>query len=94
MRESKWHKPFLTTKMNAEETIDYIRCMTLTPNVDESVYERITKKDLDKILNYIDDSHKQSRANINYRHHALDVVLFRSTHSRHFFCMEGQEYVK
>ena len=55
--ESKWHKPFLATKMNAEETIDYIRCMTLTPNVDESVYERITKKDLDKILNYIDDSH-------------------------------------
>ena len=43
--------------MNAEETIDYIRCMTLTPNVDENVYERITKKDLDKILNYIDDSH-------------------------------------
>lgn len=25
--ESKWHKPFLTTKMNAEETIDYIRCI-------------------------------------------------------------------
>ena len=55
--ESKWHKPFLSTQMNAKEMLDYIRCMTLTQNVDESVYERITRKDLDKILEYINDSH-------------------------------------
>lgn len=37
--EAKWHKPYLSRKaMTIEETIDYIRCMTLTQNVDPNVY--------------------------------------------------------
>ena len=38
--ESKWHKVFLDDKYDKteEETIDYIRCMTLTQNVDPLVY--------------------------------------------------------
>ena len=36
--ESKWHKPFLSKKRRTmEESIDYVRCMTLTQNVDPSV---------------------------------------------------------
>ena len=37
--ESKWHKPFLSTEeKTVEETIDYIRCMTITQNVNPDKY--------------------------------------------------------
>lgn len=53
--ESKWCKPFLVKghKTN-EETIDYIRCMTLTQNVDYRVYTNITQSVIDEISKYID----------------------------------------
>ena len=41
--ESKWHKPYLSRKPKTrEEQIDYVRCMTLTQNVDPDVYTAIT----------------------------------------------------
>ena len=55
--ESKWHKPFLKKdKKTVEETTDYIRCMTLTQNVDPDVYEHITQDILDKVVAYIEDT--------------------------------------
>lgn len=54
--ESKWHKPFYSKEqMTSEQTIDYIRCMTLTPNVKPEVYYRLTEKNVDEIMAYIDD---------------------------------------
>jgi hypothetical protein len=55
--ESKWHKPFLSqdTKTH-EETIDYIRCMTITQNIPSSVYEKITDNIIDQVNKYIEDS--------------------------------------
>ena len=54
--ESKWHKPFLTKKEKSyEETLDYIKCMTLTQNVDPSVYTRLTKTNIEQINRYIED---------------------------------------
>jgi hypothetical protein len=53
--ESKWQKPFLTTKdKTTEETIDYIRCMTISQNVDPSAYKFIRQKEIDIISEYID----------------------------------------
>ena len=55
--ESKWKKPFLgKDPKTAEETIDYIRCMTITQNVDPEVYQRIPNSCIEEIKNYIDDS--------------------------------------
>lgn len=52
--ESKWCKSFLATKgLTVEETIDYIKCMTLTPNVDPYVYNLITNKHMDEVEKYI-----------------------------------------
>ena len=52
--ESKWCKPFLTKKeKTAEETLDYIKCMTLTQNVDPDVYNRLTSKNIEDIDRYI-----------------------------------------
>ena len=55
--ESKWHKPFLGKgDKTVEETVDYIRCMTLTQNVDPSVYGFITNEIMGQVSDYIDDS--------------------------------------
>lgn len=54
--ESKWHKPFLGQEQKTlPETIDYIRCMTVTPNVDPHVYQCITSEHVDQINQYIAD---------------------------------------
>lgn len=56
--ESRWHKPFLASKnktKSQEEIIDYIRCMTVTQNVDPNVYYNLSKENYDKIQTYIDD---------------------------------------
>ena len=52
--ESKWCKPFLSKdNMTNEETIDYIKCMTLTQNVDPMVYEHLTQQNIDDVVQYI-----------------------------------------
>lgn len=54
--ESKWHKAFLSKReKTAEETIDYVRCMTIAKNVDPSVYSRLTRENVDQINKYIED---------------------------------------
>ena len=53
--ESKWCKPFLTkTEKTLEETIDYIKCMTLTQNVDPEVYNNLTNENIAQIYSYIE----------------------------------------
>jgi len=52
--ESKWCKPFLTKQeKNFEEILDYIKCMTITQNVDPEVYNYLTNKNIEEINNYI-----------------------------------------
>lgn len=53
--ESKWGKAFLTKKDKSfEETIDYIKCMTLTQNVDPDVYNYLTDENLQQVNKYIE----------------------------------------
>ena len=53
--ESKWCKPFLSKENKTlEETIDYIKCMTITQNVDPTVYDSLTSSNIDEINKYID----------------------------------------
>jgi len=53
--ESKWNIPFLTkTDKTREQTLDYIRCMTITQNVDPSVFNNITQHEIDQITEYIE----------------------------------------
>lgn len=54
--ESFWKKPFLTKKeKTTEESLDYVRCMTLTQNVNPKVYNLLTTSQIDKISKYIED---------------------------------------
>lgn len=53
--EAKWNKPFLNDKpKSSEELIDYIRCMTLTENVNPLVYLSIPDDILTQINSYIE----------------------------------------
>lgn len=53
--ESKWRKPFLSKEpKTTAESIDYVRCMTLTQNVDPNVYNAVTAQILAEVSAYID----------------------------------------
>ena len=58
---SKWEehykKPFLTEDAKTkEETIFYIKCMTINNNVNELVYELLTAEQIESINQYIQDN--------------------------------------
>lgn len=54
--ESKWHKSFLHSRDKTnEEILDYIRCMTLTQNVDPNVYFRLSDDNVRQINAYIEN---------------------------------------
>ncbi len=53
--ESKWCKPFLSQDTRTfEETIDYVRCMTITQNIDPKVYLYLTDDNIKSVNEYID----------------------------------------
>lgn len=54
--ESKWKKAFLAKNdKTPEQTLDYIRCMTLNRNVNPAVYAALTQSDIAAITEYIND---------------------------------------
>lgn len=53
--ESNWCKPFLSKETKTyEETVDYIKCMTITQNVNSEVYDRLTNSNILAINKYIE----------------------------------------
>ena len=53
--ESKWCKSFLSNKEKSREEItDYVRCMTITQNVNPEVYDRLSKENVEQIRQYIE----------------------------------------
>lgn len=54
--ESRWHRPFISNEPKTnEQTIDYIKCMTITQNVDEEVYKYLTKEVIKNVNDYIEN---------------------------------------
>ena len=52
--ESKWCKPFLSKKdKTTEELLDYIKCMTLTQNVNPDLYKYLSNATVNQINEYI-----------------------------------------
>lgn len=54
--EEKWRKPFLgKDPKTMEECVDYVRCMTITQNVDPLVYQGLTNENFEAINKYIEE---------------------------------------
>lgn len=52
--EAKWAKPFITRENKTEEEVlDYIKCMTITQNVDPNIYLCLTEQNVKDIMEYI-----------------------------------------
>lgn len=52
--ESKWQKAFLSKEEKTEEeTLDYVKCMTLTQNVNPAVYKHLTQENIRQVNDYI-----------------------------------------
>lgn len=55
--ESKWHKPFLIKKQKTEEeTIDYIKCMSIGTIIDDDLLSRFSPDNIQDIKAYIEDT--------------------------------------
>lgn len=55
--ESKWHKPFFSKEEKTpEETLDYIKCMTIDEDINPNAYRYLTKENTEEIFRYINDS--------------------------------------
>lgn len=53
--ESKFEKPFLgKDEKSIDEVIAYIKAMTITPDVPENVWEKLTEENVNEINKYID----------------------------------------
>jgi hypothetical protein len=53
--ESTWEKPFLgEQEKSTEETIDYIKCMTISEDVSPEVYKGLSNDNIKEISKYID----------------------------------------
>ena len=52
--ESKWCKPFFNKQEKTDvETIDYIRCMTITQNVDPEIFNHLSDDNINQVNDYI-----------------------------------------
>lgn len=64
--ESKWNKPFLSkTEKTLKETIDYIKCMTITQNVKPYIYDMLTNENILDINKYIDSPMTATTFNVH-----------------------------
>lgn len=73
--ESKWKKPFLTDNdKTTEEVIDYVRCMTLNKNVPKDAYLRLSRENLERITEYINDSKTATTFSKRHRGGGREIV--------------------
>lgn len=74
--ESKWKEPFLEkTERTIEQMQDYIRCMTLTQNVDPLSYKAIDIDTINRVIEYMGDPMTATTFSNNGGHNAKKEVV-------------------
>lgn len=94
--EAKHGKPFLTKEpKSVEEHIDYIRCMTLTQNVDPNVYLVISPQLQEEVAAYIDmpmtatTFSKQEKRSVNREIVTAEIIYYwMISHNIPFECQK------
>ena len=85
--ESKWKVPFLAKgDKTYEQTVDYIRCMTITQNIDPSVYKFLTVENMEEVKRYMDDTmtathvnHMPSKGRRNNEQLTSELIYYQMT---------------
>lgn len=74
--ESIYHKAFLgREKKTFDETVAYIKCMTLTQNVDSRLYFGLTNLNIDEVNAYLENSMTATTfSNLNRRSFSREIV--------------------
>lgn len=76
--EQRWKEPFLQwTKSNTwepEKLRDYIRCMTITQNVDPNVYRCLSTTEINQIVSYISDPMTATTIRSSENHHSREII--------------------
>lgn len=73
--EANWKKPFLSkTEKTEAETLDYVKCMTVTQNVSDEVYYAIPYNEMKKIQKYIEDAQTATTINNKNDKKSKDVI--------------------
>lgn len=74
--EAKWKKPYFSEDKTDEEVLDYLRCMTVTPqNIDPNIYKALTKENVDEITDYINDPMTATTITDNQNHSGRKQVI-------------------
>ena len=82
--EAKWKKPFISKgNLSNEEILDYIKCMTITQNVPEDVYLRLTLDNYTEVRKYIEDpmtatwfSNTEKKGKINNEQITAELIYY------------------
>lgn len=82
--ESKFHKPFLVKENKTRaETIEYIKLMTITQNVDDSVFKAIDHKIIKEVTAYLEDpmtattfTEQEEKRNINREVITAEIIYY------------------
>lgn len=73
--EAKWLKPFLSKEEKTmAQSIDYIKCMTVTQNVDPNVYLNLSRENLSMVSNYIESTMTATTINAEKTNGSREVV--------------------
>lgn len=73
--EEKWKKPFLSKdEKTLEESIDYLKCMTITQNVDPNVYRVIPADVMQQIADYMEDKHTATWFREDNQPHSREIM--------------------
>ena len=73
--ESEWEIPFFSkTPKTNEQVMHYIKCMTLTKNVDPHVYDILTNENLQEIKAYIDKKQTATTISKHAKSNSREIV--------------------
>lgn len=68
-------KPFLSKEnKTSEETIDYIKCMTITQNVDDKVYYSLSRQNYEDVFKYINSPMTATTFNDGKKNPSREIV--------------------
>ena len=82
--EAKWHIPFLNGKRNAEQELDYIKCMAVGPVKDANVFLILSPDNMAEIRAYIDNTMTAATFSKNPRSTSKEVMTAETIYCRMF----------